>query len=268
MRNGARSDPDDDSRAVTRAIRVGSDTLPDRRGSNHWGSGRSRHRFCPKEPSSDFPISAGWDEYRSEVTGGSTPDCNNETDMIAHHRGRKPRLESVEPRTLLSTGMGGLPAIEMAPPSGGTAFIHLDGTLRGHYRANSPIPDVGTTDVIRGSGHVSRVHHAFVTGTLHSIGFIAAGQAQGDIFLAGTRGTIALHLVGPLQRGGPQGLPDVFQFSVSGGTGKYKGVVDTGTAVYVGIPSPSASSRPGMQHGHFTLVLTSDATPAPVSPAS
>jgi hypothetical protein len=184
--------------------------------------------------------------------------------MGYRHRGRNPQLEAIEPRALLSGGIGGLPAAAAGLPPGPAPFLRLDGTLGGHYHVNPSIPDVGTTYVANGSGHVHGVGHAFVTGKLHSIGFIAEGHAQGDLYLAGANGTITLHLTGVEQHGGPQGLPDVFQFSVTGGTGKYSGVEDTGTAIYVGIPAPTAAGAQAAGHGRFVLVLTSD--PMPLSP--
>jgi hypothetical protein len=181
--------------------------------------------------------------------------------MGKRSRGRHPELEAVESRALLSGGAGGAlsTAVPISPTP--TQFILLNGTLRGHYHANPSIPDVGTTYVASGSGHVHDVGHAFVTGQLHSIGFIAEGHAQGDLYLSGARGTIALHLTGVQQQDGPKGLPDVFSFSVMGGTGKYIGVQDSGTAIYVGIPSHSSAGAQAAQHGRFVLVLTSNPIP-------
>jgi hypothetical protein len=169
-------------------------------------------------------------------------------------------LEAIEPRALLSGGIVGLPGATILP-SGPAPFIRLDGTLRGHYHVNPAIPDVGTTYVANGSGHVHGVGHAFVTGKLHSIGFIAEGQAQGNLYLAGANGTITLHLTGVEQQGGPKALPDVFHFTVTGGTGKYHGVEDTGTAIYVGVPVQNAARAHAVGHGRFVLVLTSDPPP-------
>jgi hypothetical protein len=112
------------------------------------------------------------------------------------------------------------------------------------------------------------VGHAFVTGKLQSIGFIAEGHAQGDLFLAGANGTITLHLTGVEQQNGPKGLPDVFSFTVTGGSGKYSNVEDDGTAVYVGIPGHTTAGASAADHGRFVLVLTSDAKPPSTTPTS
>jgi hypothetical protein len=186
--------------------------------------------------------------------------------MRQRHRGLRPYLEAIEPRALLSVGIVGPAA------AGGTNmpvpahFLRLNGTFRRHYTASSPIPDVGTTYYPGGSGRVSGVGRAFVTGNLHSIGFIAEGQAQGDLFLSGSRGTITVHLTGGEQQGGPKGLPDVFSFNVTGGTGKYSNIEDTGTAVYVGMPGKTSAGAHATEHGKFVLVLTSNPNPPITTP--
>jgi hypothetical protein len=57
-------------------------------------------------------------------------------------------------------------------------------------------------------------------------------------------------------------LPDhfgslIFHYTVIGGTGNYVNVVDSGTATLVTIPAHSSSQAQALEHGHFTLVLTS-----------
>jgi hypothetical protein len=168
----------------------------------------------------------------------------------------------MESRALLSGGIGGASSVAAAISPGPTRFILLNGTLRGHYHAKPSIPDSGTTYVANGSGHVHDVGHTFVTGKLHSIGFIAQGHAEADLYLAGANGTITLHLTGVEQKDGPKGLPDVFSFTVTGGTGRYTDVQDSGTAIYVGIPTHRSANASATEHGRFTLVLTSNPIPA------
>ncbi len=188
--------------------------------------------------------------------------------MRHKRRGLRPYPEAVEPRSLLSVGLAGAAAAGGTDTPVPAHFLRLNGTFRGHYTASSPIPDVGTTYYPDGSGRVRGVGHAFVTGNLHSIGFIALGQAQGDLYLSGARGTITLHLTGAEQQGGPKGLPDVFSFSVTGGTGKYSNIEDTGTAVYVGMPGKTAAAPNATSHGKFVLVLTSNPNPHMPTPVA
>jgi hypothetical protein len=167
----------------------------------------------------------------------------------------RPLVESFESRAMLSGGIAAAPVAAAVAADTTIRTIDLNGTFRGHYHVNFSVPDVGMTFVTNGSGHVSGVGHAFVTGKIHTIGFIAQGHAQGDLFLAGANGTINLHLTGPEQDNGPKGLPDVFSFSIVGGTGKYTNVQGHGVATLVTIPSHDQTNPQAPEHGKFTLVL-------------
>jgi len=173
----------------------------------------------------------------------------------------RPFLECCESRALLSGGLvsaAAAPRVETQPIM---LIVRLDGTFRGHYHEHNPNADEGSTFDFTGSGHVNKVGHTFVTGHIQSIGLIAAGQAQGTLYLAGVHGTITLSLTGPVQHNGPQGLPDYFTFRIVGGTGKYTNATDTGTASLVTIPGSSTGKTIGEGHGTFTLVLTSNPIP-------
>jgi hypothetical protein len=173
--------------------------------------------------------------------------------MKERRRVLRPVVEQVESRALLSGAMGASPVAAASS----LRIIHLNGTIRGNYQINNPNPDVGITYVTNGSGHVHGVGHAFLTGKLHSIGFILRGHAQGELFLAGAKGTITLELTGVEQDNGPKGLPDVFSYTTAGGTGKYTHIQDSGTATLVTIPINSQANPQPLGHGKFTLVLTS-----------
>jgi hypothetical protein len=169
----------------------------------------------------------------------------------------RPLVEPFESRALLSGAIGALPVAAAVAADTTVRIVHLNGTIRGHYHVNVSIPDVGSTYVTNGSGHVHGVGHTFLTGKLHSIGFIARGHAQGELFLAGANGTITLELTGAEQDNGPKGLPDVFSYTTAGGTGKYTNVQDSGIATLVTIPSHTQTTLQSLEHGKFTLVLTS-----------
>jgi hypothetical protein len=166
-------------------------------------------------------------------------------------------VEQCESRALLSGATGASPVAAAVAAASSVRIIHLNGTIRGNYHANFAVPDVGTTYVANGSGHLHGVGHASLTGTLHSIGFILRGHAQGELFLAGAKGTITLELTGVEQDNGPKGLPEVFSYTTAGGTGKYTNIQDSGTATLVMLPSHSPTNPQAPAHGKFTLVLTS-----------
>src|SRR5262249_46736448 len=151
-----------------------------------------------------------------------------------------PTVESYESRSLLSGGIGGQAAIMGMVSRGPAHSIRLDGTFEGQYQVNVPNPDVGKAYDITGSGHVRGIRRASITGDLHSLGFIAQGNAQGDLTLKGPRGTLRLHLTGP-QQAGFQPLPSQFSFTTSGGTGQYRKIHESGTATLVLTPGQTGT---------------------------
>ena len=90
---------------------------------------------------------------------------------------------------------------------------------------------------------------------------IAEGHGQGTLFLSGVEGTLTLTLSGVTQHDGPKGLPNVFTFQVTGGTGPYSNATDNGIATLVTIPKKTATSANNAETGRFTLVLTSSPIP-------
>jgi hypothetical protein len=173
--------------------------------------------------------------------------------MRTNRHVHRPSVEGLEHKALLSGAIGSVPVL----PAPIIKVIHLDGTLRGDYHRRDSTLDKGSIYDLNGSGDVSGVGHAFITGKVHSIGLIAQGHARGTLYLSGANGTITLSLVGPEQDNGPKGLPDFFKYTVTGGTGKYSNVADTGVATLVTIPGHSAAHSGDPDHGDFTLVLTS-----------
>jgi hypothetical protein len=184
--------------------------------------------------------------------------------MIALRARRRPELEMLEDKVLLTShvphvGHGVAALVAPGPTATPTEFLELNGTFRGTYvhHDNRP-PDVGTVFDLFGSGRVTHLGLTAVTGHIHTIGNVAQGHARGTLFLADDRGTVTLRVVGPEQDNGPAGLPDVFHFSIVGGTGAFKNVTDRGTATLVIIPAHHSDP----DHGQFTLVLTSDRPPS------
>ncbi len=170
--------------------------------------------------------------------------------MNQRRRGLHPTVEACESRALLSAGIGSPPAIVAMVSHHPARSVRLVGTFQGQYQVNGAIPDVGKTYVIAGSGSVRGHVRASVAGSLHSLGFIAQGEALGDLTLQGARGSVTLHLTGPSQAGF-QPLPSQFSFTTTGGTGRYRRIHASGTATLTLTPG---TGQPGEQ-GTFTLVL-------------
>jgi hypothetical protein len=159
-------------------------------------------------------------------------------------------VETCESRTLLSAGIGRPPAVVAMVSHHPAGPVRLVGTFQGQYQINGFIPDVGKTYVISGSGSVHGQGRGSVAGSLHSLGFIAQGEAQGDLTLQGARGSVTLHLTGPSQAGF-QPLPSQFSFTTTGGTGRYRRLHASGTATLTLTPG---AGLPGEQ-GTFSLEL-------------
>jgi len=173
----------------------------------------------------------------------------------------RPSLESCESRALLSGGpvSAQVPVGVIGP---NIHFIQLDGALHGHYHVHNGLPDTGASLDLSGTGRVHGFGHAFITGHIQGIGFIAQGHAQGTLFLSGVKGTLTLQLTGPDQKNGPNGDPNimanVFTYQVTGGTGAYTNDTDSGTVVLGRSPGTGANQA---EHGHFTLNVTSFPVP-------
>ncbi len=105
------------------------------------------------------------------------------------------------------------------------ACLNTVGTFRGVFSMDSAVPDVGHTFHLTGAGNISSTTNVQLTGTLHSLGFIASGNATGDITLTKGSDTAVLHLVGPVQAGFSP-LPTNFQFTVTSATGVFAGLQD------------------------------------------
>jgi len=136
-------------------------------------------------------------------------------------------------------------------------ILVLNGTLRGHYHVNLGIPDVGEQFILHGKGRVQGFGHTDVTGQIHSIGFIARGQASGTLSLSSPTGKLTLVLTGPDQHNGPKGPPDRYTFTTDQATGTYTNIAHSGTVSLVLFPSVSKNTSGKPVHGTFTLVLTS-----------
>jgi hypothetical protein len=174
----------------------------------------------------------------------------------------RPIVEGCETRTLLSASALRAMSAAVAKASA-TEVVQLHGTMQGQYVQNTVIPDVGSVFGLNGSGRVNGFGKANVAGSLHSVGFIANGHAEGTLVLTGRRGTITLSLVGAEPQNGPAGLPKEFTFAINAGTGRFRHVGDHGLATLsLQSGGPSSGLNALLFQGTFKLTLKSYPVPA------
>jgi hypothetical protein len=180
----------------------------------------------------------------------------------------RPRVESLEPVTLLS-GLGAPTAIVSALAiASAPKELAVHGDFHGTYTIHVQIPDTGASYSFPGKGQVKHFGRMSITGDLQSTGFIFQGHAGGTLTLSSARGTLTLSLTGPPQ-GGFSDLPNQFTYTVSGGTGRFAHVKDTGTVTLNRIPGtvpnppasgPTPTGPPArlIGEGSFTMMIRSD----------
>jgi hypothetical protein len=127
------------------------------------------------------------------------------------------------------------------------ACSNLTGTLTGAFTIASMIPDVGHTYAITGSGSVSAIGTVSVNGSVHSLGFIANGNATGDITVTQGSSTMTLHLTGPVQTGF-SALPVKFHYVIQSAIGIF--------AQYANNSGTLELHLKGDTNGSFNLQLT------------
>jgi hypothetical protein len=172
----------------------------------------------------------------------------------AGRTGRPLRLEELGARVLPS-------AVPLLPvPHASDALVShtmpptllhpLAGHGSGSYSVGRIIPDLGTTFNLKGTADLAALGHVSVTGSVHSLGFIATGHAGGELTFSNGKGTVTVELTGP-QQGGFSALPQKFAYRVVSGTGAYAHLSDHGSLTLVLTPAPVGGL--GGLHGTFTL---------------
>jgi hypothetical protein len=153
--------------------------------------------------------------------------------------------------------------IVIEPPEPAThKHEHIVGNLHGTYSASDPIPDVGDSYQLNGTGSVKGLGQVRIAGSLHATGFTVFGRAGGELTLSNARGNITLQLVGPWQNGFAA-LPEHFHFWVEKATGAYKQSKLTGTVdltldpiLWIQPLDPQVIAWPlPIQRGSFTLTI-------------
>ena len=187
----------------------------------------------------------------------------------------RPRLESLEPKTVLSAGVSTGPAAALAhaaarpamiaetaqhgsPTEGHAsrvaarshASIALSGSADGNYTSNQALPDTGTNYHLTAAGRITPVGKAIVKGSFRTPGFILNGQVSGTLRIVGPHGTLklSLRIPGPIRpsasvSGGPLTLVNDLTYTIVKGTGAYAG--DNGTGTVEITTTPGVATPPG-----------------------
>jgi hypothetical protein len=106
--------------------------------------------------------------------------------------------------------------------------LALSGTVQGGYIVSSLIPDVGKTYQLGVTGRVAPLGQTGDSGSIHTTGFIATGNATGTLTMSAPRGAIKLQLTGPPQSGFAP-LPSTMSYTITGGRGAYRNATGSGT---------------------------------------
>jgi hypothetical protein len=161
------------------------------------------------------------------------------------------------------SGLLPLVATMAATPSSTASRVFLNGMMSGLYSAEQQVPDIGTSYHVITSGRFIHNGKAAVDGDLHSLGFIARGQAGGTLTAITPHGALTLELTGPTQPGFSP-LPTHFQFTITGGTGRYHHAQGSGTVDVALTPATNSSTSPStLDFGRVTLTFHS--FPPPVA---
>jgi hypothetical protein len=177
---------------------------------------------------------------------------------------RRPQVESLESIPLLSgasTALQGAAAIVATVIPGHET--DLNGTARGTYHVHIANPDTGKIYKFSGSGNITPLGHVGLTGNVQTLGFIAQGNASGQLFLSNSRGTLTLTLTGPVQNGLAP-IPDHFAYSITNASGRFLGATGSGVValgLHPGKTSPTAEPDLPTEHGHFTMIFISLPSP-------
>jgi hypothetical protein len=135
-------------------------------------------------------------------------------------------------------------------------LVRLSGQMHGRFTNSLSLPDTGQQTLIFGTGNLHGLGKTLIAGSLHSVGFIASGQATGSITLFTRRGSLSITLTGPTQSG-PSGLPTTLNYQVTKGMGAFRNVSDRGT---VELLLTSSTKADGTPHGSFKLRFHSGAS--------
>jgi hypothetical protein len=165
-------------------------------------------------------------------------------------------VEAMEPRRLLCASAPAPAEIPSRTFIAGSMAVHanvahttvqkvklsLTGSVSGTYTVHQANPDAGATYGFKGIGNITPVGGVSVHGSIFSTGNTGDGRSTGTLKIAvHSGGTLTLDLTGPSQQGMTP-VPDVFNFKITAGTGRYRKASGSGYIALTGTPSPTAAA--------------------------
>jgi hypothetical protein len=168
------------------------------------------------------------------------------------HRRAVVRVEELDGRIVPSVSPMS-PPLSLVVKSLSAPQHALAGTGTGSYATGSGLPDVGTSYRLQGSGTFAGLGPVTISGSVHTPGFIANGQAGGTLKFSKGHASVTVQLTG-LTRPGSSSTSLWFHYQVTGGTKGFRRVTDQGTLRLDFSAAPPVLGH-GLfsQHGTFTL---------------
>jgi len=118
----------------------------------------------------------------------------------------------------------------------------FEGTLKGNYALLAGPGDTGATYSLSAFGILQPPGPVQVAGSLHTPGFVRAGNAAGSLMVSGQTGTLTLAVQGPTQPGfSPP--PQSLEFAITDATGQFAGMLGSGSVTLRLTPAPGDSER-------------------------
>jgi hypothetical protein len=88
--------------------------------------------------------------------------------------------------------------------------------------------DAGPLFHLHGSAKLAGLGSVLVYGTVGGVGFTQSGRAGGTLTFIGNGGSVTVQLLGPVQTAFSP-LPHYFHYQITGGTGAFQHLADSGT---------------------------------------
>jgi hypothetical protein len=128
----------------------------------------------------------------------------------------------------------------------------LHGSGTGTYHTPKITIDAGTSFSVTGRANLGALGSFTVAGEVHGVGMIAEGRAMGDLVLSDSRGTITLHLHGPIQEAF-EPVPHSLVYTVAKGTGAFQHLSGYGSLEIQLTPIPVPNGKPMTGKAAFTF---------------
>jgi hypothetical protein len=164
-----------------------------------------------------------------------------------------PQVEELGQRVLPSAIVGTPPeaAPALAAPLPPQLKHPLAGRGSGAFSTDLIPVDGGQVYHLHGSANLAGLGSVLVYGTVGGVGFTQTGRAGGTLTFFANGGSVTVQLLGPVQTAFSP-LPQYFHYQITGGTGAFQHLADSGTLRldFHALPTGSLGA-----HGTFYLYI-------------